>query len=402
MAAPFSRLVRRGFAGITAVGAMVSPIAAGAALTPLADSSTSSTPKPPAQVTGSPRPQPPRLAASGNTPYYSKQAPPTDPNKPKSPTAPKGPDAKAPAGTGFADIPATVLAAYQTGQRSLAATDPGCHLPWQLLAAIGKVESDHARGGRVDAHGTATPPILGPVLNGNGFAAISDTDHGVYDGDSRYDRAVGPMQFIPSTWSTWRVDANHDGATNPNNVFDAATAAGNYLCAGPRDLNSQASIDQAILSYNHSAQYLATVRSWLALYTSGHRVVPDGSGPVPPPPDSAGPSSAPSGQKNPSSSAGGHRSTAAKAGSSTPGKSTGSSGHSSSGSSTSHAPSPTPTHASPTQTPTKSPSPSPTPTHSPTSSPTPTPTPTPSSSSTGSGASTTSGGTTTPTPSPSG
>jgi hypothetical protein len=368
---------------------MVAPIAAGAVMTPLADSRGTRTPKPPAQVTESPRSQPP-----SNTPYYTKQAPSTDPNKSKSQTGPNGPDANAPARTGFADIPATVLAAYQAGQRSLATTDPGCHLPWQLLAAIGKVESDHARGGRVDAHGTAQPPILGPELNGNGFAAISDTDHGVYDGDPRYDRAVGPMQFIPSTWSAWGTDANHDGVTNPNNVFDAAKAAGDYLCAGPRDMTSQGSMDQAILSYNASAQYLATVKSWLAFYAAGYRVVPDGSGPVPPPPDSAGRSSASS--ASPSTRVRRSTTSGSRTRSATPGKSTGSSGHPSTGSSTSQAPSPT----APTHTPT----PSPSPTHSPTSSPSPKPSPTPSSSSTGSGTSTTPGGTNTPTahPTPSG
>ncbi|MET9364363.1 lytic transglycosylase domain-containing protein [Streptomyces sp. NPDC006632] len=178
-------------------------------------------------------------------------------------------------------IPATVLAAYQQAQSRLRRTEPRCHLPWQLLAALGKVESGHAGGGRVDAHGTTLTPILGPVLDGAGFAQVADTDHGTLDGDARYDRAVGPMQFIPSTWSAWAQDGNDDGRKDPNNVFDAALAAGGYLCAGARDLAVPADLDRAVLSYNHSDTYLRTVRSWLEFYRRGTHAVPDGHGALP-------------------------------------------------------------------------------------------------------------------------
>ncbi|MFF7988897.1 lytic transglycosylase domain-containing protein [Kitasatospora xanthocidica] len=183
-------------------------------------------------------------------------------------TLPGAPAAGPFAATGPA-LPATVLAAYRQAETSLAQRTPGCHLPWQLLAAIGQVESGHANGGRVDAAGTTLTPILGPALDGNGFAAIADTDGGRYDGDSRWDRAVGPMQFIPSTWASWGVDANGDGKADPNNIFDAAEAAGRYLCAGGRDLADPAQLDRAVLSYNQSGEYLRTVRSWMAHYGSG-------------------------------------------------------------------------------------------------------------------------------------
>ena len=163
-------------------------------------------------------------------------------------------------------------------------------MPWQLLAAIGKVESGQARGGKVDAAGTTFSPILGPVLNGVGFANISDTDNGAYDGDSTHDRAVGPMQFIPSTWATWGQDGNGDGRKDPNNIYDAALAAGRYLCADGRDLAVKSDLDRAILGYNHSQEYLNTVLSWFEYYKRGTHEVPDGAGVLP---DTDGPDSGP-------------------------------------------------------------------------------------------------------------
>ncbi|MET9592588.1 lytic murein transglycosylase [Streptomyces sp. NPDC006516] len=188
-----------------------------------------------------------------------------------------------------AGIPSTVLAAYRKAQSALGRSDPGCHLPWQLLAAIGKVESGHAGGGRVDAAGTTLTPILGPVLNGDGFAEIRDTDGGAYDGDTRFDRAVGPMQFIPSTWAHWGKDGNGDGRKDPGNIADAALAAGHYLCAGTRDLSARADLDRAILSYNHSDTYLRTVLSWLDFYREGTHPVADGKGVIPQSPGAGSP-----------------------------------------------------------------------------------------------------------------
>lgn len=167
-------------------------------------------------------------------------------------------------------IPAIVLAAYQAAAANLAQSQPNCRLPVALLAAIGKVESGHAHGGRVTANGTAVPPIFGPVLNGsNGVAAVPDTDNGALDGDTTWDRAVGPMQFLPSTWQRWASDGNHDGVADPENVWDASLAAARYLCADGRDLSTEAGIQAAILSYNHSAAYLRLVSAWLTAYRGG-------------------------------------------------------------------------------------------------------------------------------------
>ncbi|MGP3947956.1 lytic murein transglycosylase [Streptomyces sp. 7N604] len=258
MAGRYGSRIRRGVTGTAVAAAAMAALTASQAPGVLARASA-----PDQEVT--PPPGPP---ISGNTPYYTELPPLAAPGN-----SPAGPNVTTSPGAGA--IPSTVLAAYQQAEAELARSHPGCHLPWQLLAAIGQVESAQARGGRVDADGTTHAPILGPQLNGRGFAAISDTDDGVYDGDRSYDRAVGPMQFIPSTWATWGADGNGDGERNPSNIYDAALAAGRYLCADGRDLSDPYDLDRAILGYNHSQEYLRTVKSWFAYFRTGHREVPD-------------------------------------------------------------------------------------------------------------------------------
>ncbi|MGW0880770.1 lytic murein transglycosylase [Streptomyces sp. NPDC002671] len=215
--------------------------------------------------------------ATGNSPYYTDLPPLNSPAPSPSPTI----GTPVSRGEAEAGIPATVLDAYKRAETELHASQPGCNLPWQLLAAIGKVESGQARGGRVDANGTTLTPILGPQLDGNGFALIKDTDHGLYDGNSHYDQAVGPMQFIPSTWAWAGRDGNGDGKSDPNNVYDAALAAGHYLCRNGWDMSTTGGLHSAILSYNNSQDYLNLVLNWLEYYRKGTHSVPDGTGPVP-------------------------------------------------------------------------------------------------------------------------
>jgi hypothetical protein len=180
-------------------------------------------------------------------------------------------------------IPGVVLDAYQFSERTLADLRPGCHLSWSVLAGIGRIESDHASDGRVDALGNTLGLILGPQLDGSsGVAAIPDTDHGQLDTDPVWDRAVGPMQFIPSSWRNYGVDGNGDGVTNPNNIYDATVATGMYLCTGGTDLSDRTQLSAAIYRYNHSATYVAIVLQWAQAYLTGFVPTPSAPGPVPP------------------------------------------------------------------------------------------------------------------------
>jgi membrane-bound lytic murein transglycosylase B/plastocyanin len=185
-------------------------------------------------------------------------------------------------------IPAVALDAYRRAARRADASDPSCGIQWPLLAAIGRVESDHGRfgGSQLSAHGTDAPRVIGIPLNGNGTALIRDTDGGRMDGDPTYDRAVGPMQFIPSTWSRWGVDGNGDGVADPFNIYDAAAAAADYLCAAGGDLRTGDGQVRAILSYNDSSSYLALVVALEKAYAAGRSglTVPDVPVNAPPPP----------------------------------------------------------------------------------------------------------------------
>src|SRR4051812_25852939 len=169
-------------------------------------------------------------------------------------------------------IPSAALAAYQRAETVINAADPACHLGWQLLAAIGRVESNHGRadGNTLDDNGLATPGIYGVALNGsNNTTEIVDTDAGAFDNDPAYDRAVGPMQFIPSTWSVVGVDADGDGVRNPQDIDGAALGTAVYLCSGSDDLGTDAGQRAAVYRYNHSQAYVDLVLQIMAAYEQG-------------------------------------------------------------------------------------------------------------------------------------
>ena len=162
----------------------------------------------------------------------------------------------------IADIPAAALSVYR------AAAGWCAGLAWPVLAAIGKLESDHGRfgGARLDpATLNIAPPIVGIALDGReGVAGIRTPSAGSqWHGDPVWDHAVGPMQFITSTWAAWAVDGSGDGRADPHNLADAAATAARYLCAGDPALHD---VEAAILRYNASGSYLGAVLDWAARY----------------------------------------------------------------------------------------------------------------------------------------
>ncbi|WP_084428762.1 lytic transglycosylase domain-containing protein [Kibdelosporangium aridum] len=155
-------------------------------------------------------------------------------------------------------IPARALRSYGNAELVLRSTTPACRLSWATLAGIGRIESNHGQfaGAQLGADGRPSKPIIGVPLDGSvGVQHISDTDGGRYDGDATLDRAVGPMQFIPSTWAKWASDGNGDGRGDPQQIDDAALAAARYLCVGGRDMGSPSGWWAGVLSYNNSVPY---------------------------------------------------------------------------------------------------------------------------------------------------
>lgn len=167
-----------------------------------------------------------------------------------------------PSAEALADVPGRLLAVYMDAAR----TCPG--LAWAVPAAIGKVESGHgtANGARLDTRLDARPPIIGIRLDGSAStAAIRDTDGGQLDGDATWDRAVGPMQFLPATWRAHAVDGDGDSRADPQNFADAVHTATAYLCA--HGAGEPATLRTAILAYNHAGWYADEVLATASRYS---------------------------------------------------------------------------------------------------------------------------------------
>jgi cell wall-associated NlpC family hydrolase len=122
-------------------------------------------------------------------------------------------------GPPVAGIPANYLALYRK-----AALDYG--IPWEILAAVGSIESDHGRS----------------------------KEPGIRSGENQAG-AGGPMQFLAGTWKTYGVDGNHDGKRDRYEPADAIPAAANYLHHNGAPPKMRA----ALFAYNHSNAYVDDV-----------------------------------------------------------------------------------------------------------------------------------------------
>ena len=217
-----------------------------------------------------------------NVPNEAIEAPASVPvNGVIAPAVPDGSADSVVAGASSNGIPAPALAAYQRGAQIIDAADKSCNIPWELIAAIGRVESDHGRygGNKLTESGVSKPGIYGIALNGkNGTQAINDTDGGELDNDKVYDRAVGSMQFIPSTWQVVKVDADGDSKRNPQDIDDSALATAVYLCSGKDNLSQRKGQEAAVFRYNHSQEYVNLVLRIMEAYSSGdYSAVPSGA-----------------------------------------------------------------------------------------------------------------------------
>ncbi|HWH97023.1 MAG TPA: lytic murein transglycosylase [Pseudolysinimonas sp.] len=166
-------------------------------------------------------------------------------------------------------IPARALAAYAGAALVKAQAMPECGLAWNTLAGIGATESDHGRhgGSSVEPDGSVVPPIYGVLLaGGDGVEHIPDSDDGTLDGDTEFDRAVGPFQLIPQTWRNWHTDASGDGVEDPQNIQDAAMATANYLCRVSIHIDTEQGWIAAVSGFNSPQPYRDTVARYAVRY----------------------------------------------------------------------------------------------------------------------------------------
>ena len=167
-----------------------------------------------------------------------------------------------------AQIPAPALAAYQRAAGILEQVDHGCGIDWTVLAAVGRVLTDHGRlhDSVLGPRGRAHPSIVGdPAVDARGLA-LPDSDRGQVDGDPRHDRAVGPLLLTPAVWRLVAVDADSNGRRSPQNVFDASLATAVLLCAGRGDLSTAPDLRAALRRTGRGPDFVAATLRALRAY----------------------------------------------------------------------------------------------------------------------------------------
>ena len=170
------------------------------------------------------------------------------------------------------DIPQTALLAYQRAADVIGQVDASCGLSWTLLAAIGRVESDHGRFGGASSGRTArralrsaASPSTEPARSRRSVTPMPASSTGTPSGTARSD----PMQFLPSTWSVVGVDGDGDGVRSPGDIDDAALATAVFLCSAPGELDTDSGRRTAIFRYNPSNAYVASVLAADRSYRAG-------------------------------------------------------------------------------------------------------------------------------------
>jgi hypothetical protein len=128
------------------------------------------------------------------------------------------------AGSSYHGKPRTYVELYQAAAR----TCPG--LSWSVLAAIGQIESGHGVN-------------VGPSSKG----------------------ALGPMQFLPSTWKQWGFDGDGDRKADIMNPYDAVYAAAHNQCSYAPG-SSRENLRRALFGYNHANWYVREVLALAKLY----------------------------------------------------------------------------------------------------------------------------------------
>ena len=107
-----------------------------------------------------------------------------------------------------------------------------------------------------DLAASVSKPVLQTEMQEDGLGTAILTHHAVVPANAS---AYLELQFVGATWRRWAADGDDDGRRDPLDIDDAARAAGRYLCADAHDLSSADGWHAAVLSYNHSEDYVLTV-----------------------------------------------------------------------------------------------------------------------------------------------